>query len=40
MDRAAWAALTAASYPPLPKDFQGSYVELRAFFNYGLMQQR
>ena len=40
LGRGAWAALTASSYPPLPNDFQGPYVELRAFFNYGLMQQQ
>jgi outer membrane biosynthesis protein TonB len=34
LDRAAWGALTGSSYPPLPKDFHGPYLELRAWFLY------
>jgi outer membrane biosynthesis protein TonB len=36
LDRAAWGALTGSSYPPLPKDFHGPYIELRAWFLYNL----
>ena len=36
LDRAAWGALTGSSYPPLPKDFRGPYIELRAWFLYNL----
>ena len=32
LDRAAWLALTGSSYPPLPSDFHGPYMELRAYF--------
>jgi outer membrane biosynthesis protein TonB len=36
LDRAAWGALTGSSYPPLPKDFHGPYIELRAWFLYNI----
>lgn len=36
LDRAAWGALTGSSYPPLPKDFHGPYLELRAYFLYNM----
>ena len=36
LDRAAWGALTGSSYPPLPRDFHGPYLELRAIFLYNL----
>lgn len=36
LDRAAWGALTGSSYPPLPRDFHGPYIELRAWFLYNL----
>jgi TonB family protein len=36
LDRAAWGALTGSSYPPLPRDFHGPYLELRALFLYNL----
>jgi outer membrane biosynthesis protein TonB len=36
LDRAAWGALTGSSYPPLPKDFHGPYIELRAWFLYNM----
>jgi outer membrane biosynthesis protein TonB len=36
LDRAAWGALTGSSYPPLPKDFHGPYLELRAWFLYNM----
>jgi outer membrane biosynthesis protein TonB len=39
LDRAAWGALTGSNYPPLPRDFHGPYLELRAYFLYN-MQQR
>ena len=32
LDRADWLALTGSNYPPLPSDFHGSYLELRAYF--------
>jgi TonB family protein len=34
LDRAAWGAITASSYPPLPMEFAGPYLELRAYFLY------
>ena len=34
LDRAAWGALTGSNYPPLPRDFHGPYLELRAYFLY------
>lgn len=40
LDRAAWGALTGSSYPPLPKDFHGPYLELRALFLYNMQPPR
>ncbi|HVU47888.1 MAG TPA: hypothetical protein VHD85_17280 [Terracidiphilus sp.] len=37
LDRAAWGALTGSSYPPLPSNFHGPYLELRAYFLYNMM---
>ncbi len=37
-DRAAWGALTGSSYPPLPREFHGPYLELRAYFLYNERQ--
>ncbi len=34
LDRAAWGALTGSNYPPLPRDFHGPYLEIRAYFLY------
>jgi hypothetical protein len=39
LDRAAWGALTGSNYPPLPKEFHGPYLELRALFMYNLQPQ-
>lgn len=36
LDRAAWGALTGSNYPPLPRDFHGPYLELRALFLYNI----
>jgi TonB family protein len=36
LDRAAWGAITGSSYPPLPRDFHGPYIELRALFLYNM----
>jgi hypothetical protein len=36
LDRAAWGALTGSNYPPLPRDFHGPYLELRAIFMYNM----
>ncbi len=36
LDRAAWGALTGSNYPPLPKEFHGPYLELRAGFRYNM----
>jgi outer membrane biosynthesis protein TonB len=36
LDRAAWGALTGSNYPPLPKEFTGPYLELRAYFLYNM----
>jgi len=33
---AAWGALTGSNYPPLPRDFHGPYLELRAYFLYNM----
>ena len=34
LDRAAWGAISGSSYPNLPRDFHGPYLELRAYFLY------
>jgi len=34
LDRAAWGAITGSSYPNLPREFHGPYLELRAYFLY------
>ncbi len=39
LDRAAWGALVGSSYPPLPHDFHGPYLELRAAFLYNVQPQ-
>ena len=39
LDRAAWGALTGSNYPPLPRDFHGPYLELRAIFMYNMEQR-
>ncbi len=36
LDRAAWGALTGSNYPPLPAEFHGPYIELRAMFLYNM----
>lgn len=36
LDRAAWSALTNSHYPPLPAEFHGDYLELRAVFLYNM----
>lgn len=36
LDRAAWGALTGSNYPPLPSEFHGPYIELRATFMYNM----
>jgi outer membrane biosynthesis protein TonB len=36
LDRAAWGALTGSNYPPLPREFHGPYLELRAAFMYNM----
>jgi len=38
LDRAAWGALTGSNYPPLPREFHGPYLELRAYFMYNMEQ--
>jgi hypothetical protein len=40
LDRAAWGALTGSNYPPLPHDFHGPYLELRAYFLYNMEPPR
>ena len=40
LDRAAWGALTGSNYPPLPSDFHGPYIELRAYFLYNMEPPR
>ena len=34
LDRAAWGAIRGSSYPPLPREFHGPFLELRAVFMY------
>jgi len=36
LDRAAWGAIVGSSYPPLPREFHGPYLELRAYFLYNM----
>lgn len=36
LDRAAWGALTGSNYAPLPHEFHGPYLELRAVFLYNM----
>jgi len=36
LDRAAWGALEGSNYPPLPREFHGPYLELRALFMYNM----
>ncbi len=36
LDRAAWGALTGSNYPPLPREFHGPFLELRAIFMYNM----
>jgi len=40
LDRAAWGALTGSNYPPLPKEFHGPYLEIRAYFMYNMEPER
>jgi hypothetical protein len=40
LDRAAWGALTGSNYAPLPREFHGPYLELRALFMYNMQAQR
>jgi hypothetical protein len=39
LDRAAWGALTGSNYPPLPSEFHGEFIELRALFLYNMRQK-
>jgi len=39
LDRAAWGALQGSNYPPLPREFHGPYLELRALFMYNMESQ-
>lgn len=39
LDRAAWGAISGSSYPSLPRDFHGPYLELRAYFLYNEQPQ-
>jgi TonB family protein len=36
LDRAAWGAIQFSNYPPLPREFHGPYLELRALFMYNM----
>ena len=40
LDRAAWGALVGSNYPPLPREFHGPYLELRALFMYNMEPER
>ena len=39
LDRAAWGAITGSSYPSLPREFHGPFLELRAYFLYNMQPQ-
>jgi TonB family protein len=39
LDRAAWGAIAGSSYPNLPREFHGPYLELRAYFMYNMEQR-
>ena len=39
LDRAAWGAITGSNYPPLPREFHGPFLELRAIFMYNMKPQ-
>ena len=39
LDRAAWGAISGSSYPNLPREFHGPYIELRAYFLYNVQPQ-
>ena len=39
LDRAAWGAISGSSYPALPHEFHGPYLELRAYFLYNVEPQ-
>lgn len=39
LDRAAWGAITGSNYPPLPREFHGPFIELRAVFMYNMKPQ-
>jgi hypothetical protein len=32
LDKAAWQTIATSAYPPLPQEFHGPYLELRAYF--------
>lgn len=36
LDRAAWYAIANSSYPPLPEEFKGPFIELRFVFMYNM----
>jgi TonB family protein len=38
LDRAAWGAIRGSTYPPLPREFHGPYLELQAMFMYNQKQ--
>ena len=38
LDRAAWGAIRGSTYPPLPREFHGPFLELRAMFMYNQRQ--
>jgi TonB family protein len=38
LDRAAWGAIRGSSYPGLPREFHGPFLELRAVFMYNQKQ--
>jgi outer membrane biosynthesis protein TonB len=39
LDRAAWGAITSSNYPPMPREFHGPYIEMRATFLYNVADQ-
>jgi TonB family protein len=40
LDHAAWSAVTDSHYPPLPEEFHGAFLELRALFIYNAQARR
>jgi outer membrane biosynthesis protein TonB len=40
LDKAVWQTIASSVYPPLPSEFHGPYLELRAYFNLNQQQAK